>query len=91
MTLTDEFKILDDMIKANQAQYNLDRKAAKMYILLSKELDKYEYLTGGDIGYRPEVLEKVKFEYSPLGQALNNKPKSKADKTYKTAIAKNLI
>ena len=80
MTLTDEFKILDDMIKANQAQYNLDRKAAKMYILLSKELDKYEYLTGGDFEYRPQELGKVKFEYSPLGQALNNKAKSKAGK-----------
>ena len=79
------------MIKTNQAQYNLDRKAAKMYISLSKELDKYEYLTGGDFGYRPEVLGKVKFEYSPLGQALNNKAKSKAYKTYKTATAKNLI
>ena len=29
MTLTDEIKILDDKIKANQAQYNLDREAAK--------------------------------------------------------------
>ena len=29
MTLTDEFKILDDKIKANQAQHDLDREAAK--------------------------------------------------------------
>ena len=39
MTLTDEFKILDDKIKANQAQYNLDREAAKIFALSSKELD----------------------------------------------------
>ena len=30
MKLTDELKILDDKIKANQAQYNLGRKEAKI-------------------------------------------------------------
>ena len=60
---------LDDKIKANQAQYNLDREAAKISALSSKELDKYEYLTGEDLGYRPGVVEKVKFKYSPLGEA----------------------
>ena len=53
MTLTDETKNLDDKIKANQAQYDLDREAAKISALLSKELDKYEYLTGEDLGYKP--------------------------------------
>ena len=46
MTLTDELKILHDRVKANQTQFDLDRKAAKISALLSKELDKYEYLTG---------------------------------------------
>ena len=50
MTLTDEFKILDDKIKGNQVQYNLDREAAKVSALPSKELDKYEYLAGDDLG-----------------------------------------
>ena len=49
MTLTDELKILDDKIKANQAQYNLGREAAKISALSYKELDKYEYLTGEDL------------------------------------------
>ena len=71
MTLTDELKILDDKIKANQAQYNLDREAAKICALLSKELDKYEYLTGEDLGYKPGVIEQAKFEYSPLGKVFN--------------------
>ena len=39
MALTDEFKILDDKIKTNQAQYELDRKAAKISALSSKELN----------------------------------------------------
>ena len=62
MTLTDELKILDDKIKANRAQYDLDREAAKISILSSKELDNFEYLTGEDLGYKPVLVEKVKFE-----------------------------
>ena len=61
MTLTDELKILNDKIKASQAQYDLDREAAKISALSSKELDKYEYLTGEDLGYKPGVNERANF------------------------------
>ena len=61
MTLTDELKILDNKIKSNQAQYDLDREAAKISALSSKELDKYEYLTGEDLGYKPRVVQEAKF------------------------------
>ena len=44
MALTDELKTLDDKIKTTQAE-NLDREAAKISALSSKEMDKYEYLT----------------------------------------------
>ena len=72
MTLTDELKILDDKIKANQGQYDLGREAAKISALSSKDiLEKYEYLTGEDLGHRSSVLEKTKFEYSPLGMSLS--------------------
>ena len=72
MTLTDELKILDDKIKANQAQYDLGREAAKISALSSKDLlKKYEYLTGEYLGHRPSVLEKTKFEYSPLGMSFS--------------------
>ena len=46
----------------------------------SGELEKYEYLTGEDLGYNPKVPEKVKFQYSPLGEALKNNAKCKPDK-----------
>ena len=71
MTSTDELKILDDKLKVNHAQHDLDSKAAKVPALLSKELDKYEYLTGEELGYKPSVVERVKFEYSPFGETLN--------------------
>ena len=71
MTLFNELKILVE-IKANQVQYNLDREAAEMSALSSKELDKDKYLTGEDLGYKPGVAEQVKFEYFPLGKVFNN-------------------
>ena len=67
MTLTEQVKILDDKIKANKAQYHLDREASKIFALSSDDLEKYEYLTGKDLGYKPDVIQKAKFEYSPLG------------------------
>ena len=95
MALTDELKILDDKIKANQAQHELGRKAAKIYALPFKDLlEKYEYLTGEDLGHRPSVLEKTKFEYSPLGAVLvdNVKKKTNTNKVnIKKKQDKNLI
>ena len=86
MTLTNELKIPDDKIKANQAEYDLDREAAKFFALSSKELDKYEYLTDENLGYKPGVVEQAKFEYFPLGGALNNKANNidQTDKIVKT-------
>ena len=72
MTLMEQVKILDDKIKANKAQYILDREAAKISALPSGELEKYEYLTGEDLGYKPDVIQKAKFEYSHLGKVFNN-------------------
>ena len=88
MTISDELKILDDKIKANQAQYDLGREAAKISALSSKDLlEKYEYLTGEDLGHRPSVPEKTKFEYSPLGAVLADNVKKKTD-TNKVNIKK---
>ena len=73
MTLTGERNILDDKIKANQGQYDLVREVAKISPLSSKDLlEKYEYLTGKELGHRPSVLEKTKFEYSPFGMSFSN-------------------
>ena len=71
MTVTDQIKILNRKIKQNEAQYDLDRKAAKISALSSKNLDKYEYLTGEDLGLKSSTVEKAKFEYSPVGKIFN--------------------
>ena len=71
MTVTDQIKILDRKIMQNEAQYDLDRKAAKISALSSNNLDKYEYLTGEDLGLKPSSVEQAKFEYSPLGKVFS--------------------
>ena len=68
MTATDQIKTLDRKIMQNEAQYDLDRKAAKISALSSNNLNKYEYLTGEDLGLKPSTAEQAKFEYSPIGK-----------------------
>ena len=71
MTVTDQIKILNRKIKQNEAQYDLDRKAAKISALSFNNLDKYEYLAGEDL--KPSTVEQTKFEYSPLGKIFNKR------------------
>ena len=71
MTVAGQIKILDRKIKQNEAQYDLDRKAAKISALSSEHLDKYEYLTSKDLDYKASAVEKAKFEYSLLGRGFN--------------------
>ena len=70
-TVTDQIKIIDRKVIQNEAQHDLDRKAAKISALSSNNLNKYEYLTGEDLGLKPSTIEQAKFEYSPLGKIFN--------------------
>ena len=58
MSVADQIKILNRKIKQNESQYDLDRKAGKISALSSNNLDKYEYLTGEDLGLKPSALNK---------------------------------
>ena len=71
MTVTDQIKVLDKKIKQNEAQYDLDRKAAKISALSSGNLDKHEYLTGEDLNYKRSTIDQAKFDYSPLSKLFN--------------------
>ena len=68
MTRKEQVKILNDKIEANKRQYDLDRIHAEISAYSSGDLPKYEYLTKKDLGYKPDAVEKVKFEYSPIGK-----------------------
>ena len=71
MTLTYQIKILDRKIMQNEAHYDLERKSAKISALSSNSLDKYEYLSGEDLGLKPSTIKQTKFEYAPLGKIFN--------------------
>ena len=71
MTITDQIKILNKKIMQIEAQYDLDRRAAKISALSSNNLDKYEYLTGEDLGLKTNTIEQARFEYSPMGKIFN--------------------
>ena len=72
MTRKEQVKILDNKIKANNAQYDLDRMNAQTSAYSSSDLPKYKYLTKRDFGYKPDAFEQAKFEYSPLGKVFTD-------------------
>ena len=89
MTHKDQFKTLDDKIKANNVQYDLDRMNAEISAYSSGDLPKYEYLTKKDLGYKPDAVEKVKFEYSPIGKVFTD-GLAKEDKSKKVGLFRRL-
>ena len=89
MTRKEQVKILDDKIKENERLYDLDRINAEISAYSSGELPKYEYLTKKDFGYKPDALEKVKFEYLPIGKIFTD-GLAKEDKSKKVGLFKRL-
>ena len=89
MTRKEQIKISDDKIKINKRQYDLDRINAEISTYSSGELPKYEYLTKKDLGYKPDAVEKVKFEYSPIGKVFTD-GLAKEDKSKKVGLFKRL-
>ena len=71
MTKSDKINILNDKIKANNAQYDINKLNAEISAYSSGDLDKYEFLTKQDLKYKPDALEQAKFTYSPLGKVFN--------------------
>ena len=89
MTRNEQVKILNDKIEANKGQYDLDRINAEISAYSSGDLPKYEYLTKKDLGYKPDAVEKVKFEYSPIGKVFTD-GLAKEDKSKKIELFKQL-
>ena len=89
MTRKEQVKILDDKIEANNAQYDLDRMNAEISAYSSGDLPEYEYLTKKDLEYKPDAVEKVKLEYSPIGKVFTD-GLAKEDKSKKVGLFKRL-
>ena len=71
MTRKEQNKILDAKIESNVNQYKVDRLNAEISAFSSGDLNKYEFLTRKDLKYKPNALDKAKFEFSPLGKAFS--------------------
>ena len=67
--------IIDDQIRDEKLQYDINREAAKISASSSGKIDKYEYLTGEEIlpSNQQQIIVQAKFTYSPLGKLLKNK------------------
>ena len=73
---------IEDQIKDEQLQYDINRETAKISALSSGKIDKYEYLTGEGIlpSNQQQIIEQAKFTYSPLGKAFEKQTKTIEDK-----------
>ena len=71
MTRKEQNKILDDKIESNINQYKVDRLNAEISAFSSGDLNKYEFLTRQDLKYKPNALDKARFEFSPLGKTFS--------------------
>ena len=80
---------IEDQIKDEKLQYDINREAAKISALSSGKIDKYEYLTGEEIlpSNQQQIIQQAKFTYSPLGKALEKQRKTIEDQGEKQVNA----
>ena len=72
---------IEDQIRDEKLQYDINREAAKISALSSGKIDKYEYLTSEEIlpSTQQQIIEQAKFTYSPLGKAFEKQIKAIED------------
>ena len=80
---------INDQIRDEKLQYDINREAAKISALSSGKIHKYEYLTGEDIlpSNQQQIIEQARFTYSPLGKAFDKQIKTIEDKSRKQVNA----
>ena len=80
---------IEDRIKDEKLQYDINREAAKISALSSGKLDKYGYLTGEEIipSNQQQIIQQAKFNYSPLGKAIEKQIKTIKDQGEKQVVA----
>ena len=76
-------------IKDEKLQHDINREAAKISALTSGKLDKYEYLTGEEIlpSNQQQIIQQAKFNYSPIGKAIEKQIKTIKDQGEKQVVA----
>ena len=84
---------INDQIRDEKLQYDINRKAAKVSALSSSKIHKYEHLTGEDIfpSNQQQIIEQARFAYSPLGKAFEKQVKTIEDQGQKQVEALNIL
>ena len=69
---------IDDQIRDEKLQYDINREAAKISTLSSNKFSKYKYLTGEEIlpSNKKQMIQQAKFTYSPLAKAFEKEIKT---------------
>ena len=72
---------INDKIRDKKLRYDINREAAKISVLSSGKIHKYEYPTGEDIlpSNQQQIIEQTRFTYSPLGKAFEKQVKTIED------------
>ena len=84
---------IDDQIRDEKLQNDIKREAAKISVLSSDKIDKYEYHTDEEIlpSNKQQIIEQAKFTYSPLGKAFEKQIKTIEDQGQKQVEALNTL
>ena len=79
---------IEDQIKDEKLQYDINIEAAKISALSSGKLDKYEYFTGEEIlpSNQQQIFQQAKFNYSPFGKAIEKQIKTIKDQREKQVV-----
>ena len=80
---------INDQIRDEKLQYDINRKAAKISALSSGKIDKHEYLTGEEIlpSNQQQIIEQAKFTYSPKAKSFEKQIKTIEDQEQKQVEA----
>ena len=80
---------IEDQIKDEKLQYDINRETAKISALSSCKIDKYEYLAGEEIlpSNQERITEQAKLTYSPLGKSFEKQTKAIEDQGEKQTKA----
>ena len=85
--------IINDQIRDEKIEYDINREAAKISALSSGEIRKYDYLTGEDIlpSNQQQIIEQAKFTYYPFGKAFQKQIKTIEDQGQKQVNALKVL
>ena len=74
---------INDQTKDEKLQYDINREAAKISVLSSGKLHKFEYLIGEDIlpSNQQQIIEQARLTYSPLEKAFEKQTKTIEDQS----------